>query len=519
MLAGLALWLAPGAAGAAGPKDAQTEKAIADVMATDYLETKFDKAEQRLRAVIEACGADGCSPAVKARVYMALGAVLAHGKKELEDARDAFVEGLGLDPDAKPDPDLASTEISFAFEQARAAFGVATPSSTLDVKPPAEQRVRTPLPVYAEIRADLLARTSKVTLWYQAPGAKEYRSLLLKKLRDRGYGINVPCGELGAEGALKYYLIAVDTDGAIVASAGSRDAPLTTTMKASISGEPPHWPGFAAPEACAEERSSRPAQCLEDAQCNAGLTCEAGSCVPRREEPAGEDVRKNWVSISFWPDISMFRGEGVCSREEQEGAHYVCVREDRSRYDGTPTRGVGNNVNFGFAPSTLRVALAYDRLVMEDLTLGGRAGVAFNGASDGGASFLPLHLEARAQYYFSPRAFVEIGMRPYGLVSAGVAQFDSKVDVEVFEDATACGADPLDPESLCTTPSPGGVVEQRKQTLAAYKQAGQGFASIGAGIKYEPVPGMALNLALRASVTFPVVTAVLSPEIGVALGF
>lgn len=517
----MGLWLAAGAAGAAGGiKDAQSEKILADVMATDYLETRFDRAEQRLRAAIDACGAEGCSPAVKARLYMTLGSVLAHGKKQLEDARDAFVEGLRLDPEAKPDPDLASTELSFAFEQARAAIGAPTPSLAMDVTPPPEQRVRTPLPVYAEMRADLLPRTSKVTLWYQAPGSRAWASLRLKKLRDRGYGINVPCGELGAEGALQYYLIAVDADGAIVASAGSRDAPLTTAIKGSIGGEPPHWPGFAPPEACAEETSSRVAQCLDDRQCNQGLTCIGGSCARRPEEPAVKDVRKNWVSISFGPDISMFTGENVCTREQQEDAHYVCVRDDGTRYDGTPTRDVADNVNFGFAPSTLRIALGYDRLVMEDLTVGGRVGFAFNGASDGGASFLPLHLEARAKYFFAPRPFAEIGLRPFGLVSGGVAQIDARVEVEVLEDAAACGADPSDAESPCTTPSaPSGVVEPRKQRLDTYKQAGQGFASVGAGLAYEPVPGMALNLALRASVTFPEVTAVLSPELGVALGF
>jgi hypothetical protein len=518
-LAGILAWLAAGPARADAPKDPQAVKAISEAMGSDYLETKFDKAEKRLRAAIDACGADGCTPAVKARLFMALGTVLAHGEKQLEDARDAFVEGLGLDPNAKPDPDFASTEISFAFEQARAAFGAPASSSPMDVKPPPEQRVRAPVPIYAELRQDVLDRTAKVTLWYLAPRASEWRSLVLKKLRDRGYGINVPCDELRAEGPLRYYAVAIDKDGAILASAGTRDAPLTTAIKGSISGEPPHWPNFAPPEACAEEKRDRPAQCLDDRQCNSGLTCVSGACVAKGAGAPDKDVRKNWFTVSFWPDVSLFRGENVCTREEQDAGHYVCLRDDNSRYDGTPTRDVGDNVNFGFAPSTLRVALAYDRFVLEDLTLGGRAGVAFNGASDGGASFLPLHLEVRAQYFIVPLAFEEVGVRPYGLVSAGLSQVDSKVEVQVLEDAAACGANVNDAESPCTTPSPSGVVEQRKQTLVAYKQAGQGFASIGAGIAYEPVPGMALNLALRLGVTFPVVTAVLSPEVGVALGF
>lgn len=520
---GLVCWLAGQAHAQPAPKDAQAEKALADAMDADYLETRFDKAEQKLRAAIDACGASGCSTQVKARLYIALGTVLAHGKKQLEDARDAFVDALGLDPKARPDPDLTSAEITFAFEQARAAFGMAAAASGLDVKPPPEQRVRTPVPVFAEIRADLLARAEQITLFYQPVKGGEWKSLLLKKLRDRGFGINIPCADLGAEGSVRYYLLATDKDGAIVASAGSRDQPLTTALKASITSAPPSWPGFAPPQTCAatDEQKEKPSQCLDDRQCNAGLTCVSGACVPKPEQAPAKDIRENWVTLSFGPDVSFFSGEGVCSVAGQNDQHYICYREDDTRYDGVPTPDIANNVNPGFALGTLRVALAYDRLIVDEtVSVGGKLGFAFLGASGGGASFIPVHIEARGRYFLLPKALAGLGVRPFGQASAGFAQIDSPVDVQVYEDATACGADPNIANDPCTQPSgPNGVIEKRLQTLTAYKQAGFGFVSIGAGAMYEAIPGLALNVSVRASLTFPVVTVVLSPELGISMGF
>jgi len=513
---------APPAPSTPAPKDAQAEKAIDEAMGADYLETRFDQAERKLRAAIDACGVDGCSKKVLARLHVALGTVLAHGKRELEDARDAFLEALRLDPEAKPDPDLLSAQISFAFEQARAALGQSAGAAGLDVKPPPEQRVRTPIPVYAEIRADLLARTQQITLFYQPPAGGDYRSLLMKKLRDRGFGINIPCADLGAEGNVRYYLLATDKDGAIVASAGSREQPLTTALKPAVTGAPPSWPGFAPPQTCAaEDPKSQASQCLDDRQCNEGLTCVSGACVPRPKEAPVKDIRQNWFTLSFGPDVSFFSGEGVCSRAGQTDQNFVCLRDDGTRYDGAPTAEVANNVNPGFALGTLRVSLGYDRLVVDDLvSVGGRLGFAFLGATGGGATFIPVHVEARGRYFFLPPALASVGVRPYAQASAGFAQIDSGVDVVVFEDAAACGANPADANSPCTRPSgASGITERRLQTLDAYKQAGLGFFSLGGGLVYEPIPGLAMNVSLRASLTFPVVTMVLSPELGFSMGF
>ena len=113
--AALAALLVSGTALAA-PQDKQAEKALAEAMDEDYLETRFDKAEQRLRDAIAKCGDAGCTPSIKARLYIGLGTVLSGGKNQLDDAKDAFVEALKLDPKAALDPNLAKTEIHYALD-------------------------------------------------------------------------------------------------------------------------------------------------------------------------------------------------------------------------------------------------------------------------------------------------------------------------------------------------------------------------------------------------------------------
>jgi len=166
--------------------------------------------------------------------------------------------------------------------------------------------------------------------------------------------------------------------------------------------------------------------------------------------------------------------------------------------------------------------VGYDRLILDNLTIGIRAGFAFNGAPDP-ADFLPVHGEARVAYYLLKKPFASTGARPYVFAAGGLAQVDTGVKVEVLENGEACGADePNDRSSPCTRPSPGSQAEDpepRIQELEAYKQAGYGFAGAGAGLSYAPTAGLAFDVNVRGSVTFPAVTFVVSPSVGVTLGF
>ena len=382
----------------AGANDAQARKVLKQALEEDYLETRFDDAEQKLRGALQLC-ASGCADEVRAELHAALGAVLAGGKKELEDARDEFVEALKIDPKAQPDAGMLSTEVTFAFEQAKQKLGIGQAKQKPADPPPAPRKTR---------------------------------------IKD--------------------------------------------------------------PDLPRDDKDPKP----DDKD-------------PADEKP----TRKNWITLSFAPDLSIVGGTNVCSKETRTASNYVCIRQDvnDTLYTGTPTRDNGNNINAGIALSTLRIMLGYDRVIIDNLTLGARVGFAFNGGA-GDAKFLPVHVEGRIGYWPGKRPFAGSIVRPYLMLSGGLAQIDTKVNVEVLEDGNACGADnPKNSTSPCTRKSPDGVLEKRVQTLSVYKQAGLGFGALSFGIHFAPTPAVALYLAVRANITFPVVTGVFSPEGGLALGF
>jgi hypothetical protein len=518
-LPALVALLAAATAHAAPAKDADAEKALKEAMESDYFETRFDKAEEKLRAALDACGT-GCSAGVKAKLYVALGTVLAGGRKELDDGRDAFIEALKLDPKAAPDPDLASAQVTFAFQQAKAELKLgpaASGGAAAQHKSPAAQRVRTPVPLYIEIAPESLTDVRKVMGSYAGPGTETFAPLSFRKIGERGLGAEVPCEDLIKEGELRYFITVLGEGDKVLASFGSKAEPLRVPLRPTISSEAPHWPGFSAPEQCSS-RGNEPSQCLDDRQCNSGLVCRSGQCVAPPQE---RKILSNWVTVTFAPDLAIYSGTNVCTQAGQLNDHFVCNRQaDGSRYVGTPTTGVADNVNTGFVLGTMRVAAQYERVIFGNFTVGARVGFAFNGASGDKVQFLPIHLEARLGYSLGKSAFEGPGLRPFGFVSAGLSQVDSKVGVEVLEDGVACGAaKPNDSSSQCTKPSQDGRVETRTQKLDAYKQAGNGFATVGIGLAYTPIKNVGVHLAVRGGLTFPVVVGLIAPEAGVTFGF
>ncbi len=526
-LCALAVALDPAAASAGG-KDAELEKAITAAIDEDYLDTRFDDAERRLRAALEKCG-DSCSKPARARAWATLGAILAGGKKELDDAREAFVEALTLDPTVAPPDDVASTQVSFAYEKARSDLKLDAPTrapTDFEHAPHPEQQRDTPLPVHVQLSGKVAERVDEVRVTYRPPGGTTWKTQKLRSLGGGAFGTNLPCDDLGELGTVEYYLLAIDDEQRVLATAGTESRPLSTRIADTKPSSPPHWPGYEPPRNCADD-APRPLEtdqaCTADTDCSTGYRCRADKCVLDSSAAAPEKrfVRRNWFTLAYSPDLALFDGSDVCSAENQKvpgnlGQSYVCFRENGSRYAGTPTPGQGNDVALGVLLGSMRVMLGYERLVEENFTLGARLGVSFLGAPQ---DFLPFHAEGRFAYWFGHRPFDQIA-RPFLSISGGLGQVDSGIRVEVLEDGDACGAaNPADPASPCAFPSFDGTVEPRVQGLSAYRQLGMGFVGLGAGVVLAPTPMFGFHLAVRANVTLPVAAFVLSPEAGLTVGF
>ncbi len=189
MLLGIGLFLAAAPASAA-PKDDKALKTFKQAMEEDYLDTKFEEAEKKLRSAIDACGSSGCSAPVKAKLYIGLGVVLIGGKNARDEGQKAFADALKLDASAAPDPDYVTSDIKNAFEDAKKSSGSSgssgpskppTAEGPVNVNPIPAQKVNTPVPLYVTLDEDVTKRVMTVSVSYKPVGGGETKTLDLEK--------------------------------------------------------------------------------------------------------------------------------------------------------------------------------------------------------------------------------------------------------------------------------------------------------------------------------------------------
>jgi hypothetical protein len=129
--------------------------------------------------------------------------------------------------------------------------------------------------------------------------------------------------------------------------------------------------------------------------------------------------------------------------------------------------------------------LAYDRVLIDNVTLGGRLGYAFGGgpAAPDGKAFFPVHIEARAAYWFGTDPFIRVGVRPFILAGVGAAQFDGKVEVKVDNGVIAANTERL--------------------TMDAWKKMSIAFGTAGFGMMYAIDQNSGVIAELRGAAVFP----------------
>jgi len=522
----------------AGPKDAQVLKLDDDAINNDFLATKFADAERKLKQAIALCGKAGCSTNVLAQLHRDLGIILVVSSKP-DEAKARFVEALQIDPSTAIPKELKTADVEQVFASAKGgpapaappkpAPPAAGPSGGEEIvhTPPSESAIMTPVPLYAELPEGMAP--TKVQVRYKPFGAPNWKSVDMKKLKQ-GYGIELPCLEIGSTpGDLKYYIQALGPGGEVMATNGTKNAPLKVTTKTSIAGEAPRLPGKPPPKQCVggsgtdcppefpgcnESKKGGGFSCDTDGECQSGQ-CKNGSCFSdealetKCESDAGCEAgqwcsdgicrspKKNWIGAAVQQD-ALFApaATDVCLNQTD----YSCFYSDDGSYYGGQHAVAGSSdaVAGGFTQSTTRLLLSYDRVVADNVTIGVRIGYAFGGApaKPDGKSFFPAHGEARGAYWFGADPFIRSGIRPYVTAAFGAGQYDGKVAVKVFD----------------------GVTNPQVIDVSAWKKADSMFGAVGFGMMFPLDHNSGIVGELKGVATFPTFGLAVSLQVGFVMG-
>lgn len=252
-------------------------------------------------------------------------------------------------------------------------------------------------------------------------------------------------------------------------------------------------------------------------------------------EPNPNDAAypRHFIGIHFAQDFARAGGSDACVRQMQETDHRECFYSSNGqRYLGEPFPG-GDIAN-GFVMATRRVLLSYDYAASTRFTVGGRIGYAFADWSPAGASALtPMHLEARAAYWLRPLS--ELGLRPYVHAGLGVAQVETKVQLNVeecnyFLSGPMGGSSATTNFNNCVSGDPhyrtellaernrrvqsGEPLDPVAPTLDAYQRTGTVFLHAGGGVVWAITRNVGLQLNFNAMWFSSSSALVLEPSIG-----
>lgn len=220
----------------------------------------------------------------------------------------------------------------------------------------------------------------------------------------------------------------------------------------------------------------------------------------QEEESKSGGPFKHWASGALQLDAMLHsQTRDACTAA---GA-YFCYSPEDERYgfreEPELRSDQGNEVEGGLALATFRLLLGYEYHLLPSLTVGGRLGIAFRGGPvDDTAdkkSFLPVHLELRAQRLFGDKPFRAKAFTPYVGLAAGLAQVDSGVPIEVYQ-----------------------IDDPAAYELQGYKKAGNGFVGLSAGSYYLVDAKIAPFAELVFMQMLPVSAQVFALRVGAAYG-
>jgi hypothetical protein len=101
----------------AAPKDKAASQLRKEAMQTDYAETHFKKAEQKLKKALNQCGKSGCSNEVVGELHRDLATVYIAGLKQGAKGKGELKQALRANPDLELDDDFATPELRKVFTE------------------------------------------------------------------------------------------------------------------------------------------------------------------------------------------------------------------------------------------------------------------------------------------------------------------------------------------------------------------------------------------------------------------
>jgi hypothetical protein len=333
---------------------------------------------------------------------------------------------------------------------------------------------------------------------------------------------------------------------------------------------------------CEEGTCQTAPSCDSDSDCTTGI-CNKGKCdIADRGSGGGSSApagpfKKNWIGLAVAQDFAFIGGVNVCDpRLGQQSANYACFYQGTDQPFFHTPYPLRDSIDNGLAVGTTRIMVTYDRAFAAFFTAGARLGFAFGGGppagqsppkgvtdpaphtpGTGGTSFLPLHLEIRAAYWFLP--LTAKVFRAYALAGGGMAQVDAKVGVNEYD----CEDAGKNPQGVNVSNPPGSPTYDRtspyfepngrfdangtfvedpaginaytqcrsgKKTfyntkhhtavpVDAWKKMGQGFIEAGVGGMLALGQNMGVTLEAKFMYMLPASGVVLEPVLGVMYGF
>jgi hypothetical protein len=260
---------------------------------------------------------------------------------------------------------------------------------------------------------------------------------------------------------------------------------------------PPNFPGC----------NATPSSCSSNEDCSDGLKCVDGSCAAaeQTEDEVSKPYAKNWLTVAFQEDFLLLPGAtNACAG----GAGYTCFDANTGAYyAGVPNPGHDDLINSGPAPATMEILVGYDRFFTRNFELGTRLGYILGGGPQrpGGANFLPVHIEARAAYWFGKNPIARKGFRFYLELGSGLSEVDGNLTIDVFQSQNANGV--------------GGPYKGSSTNEVAWTKTGTGFAAFGPGLMYAITPITGILLEVKAMEMFPTLGTGFGAQLGYTYGF